>query len=133
MKRLGILISGRGSNLEAIADNVARGTIDAEIAIVIASRTEARGLEAARLRGLPAVAIPSKGLDREVYDRMLLDELRKHAVDLVCLAGFMRLLSASFGSSLCRHRDNHDSGVKGNSCHVRPLSLLPGISILQTV
>lgn len=96
MKRLGILISGRGSNLEAIADNVARGTIDAEIAIVIASRTEARGLEAARLRGLPAVAIPSKGLDREVYDRMLLDELRKHAVDLVCLAGFMRLLSASF-------------------------------------
>jgi phosphoribosylglycinamide formyltransferase-1 len=96
MKRLGILLSGRGSNFEAIADNVAAGTIAAEIAIVIANRPEARGLEVARLRGLPAVCIPSKGLDRTIYDAMLVEELTKHAVDLVCLAGYMRLLSAGF-------------------------------------
>ena len=96
MKRLGILISGRGSNFEAIAANVASGALDAEIAVVIANRAEAQGLEIARARGLNAVCLPSKGLDREVYDRMLVAELRKHEVDLVCLAGFMRLLSAGF-------------------------------------
>jgi phosphoribosylglycinamide formyltransferase-1 len=96
MKRLGVLISGRGSNFEAIADSIAAGRIDAEIAVVISNRPEARGLEIARQRGLTAVCLPSKGLDREVYDRMLVAELRKHAVDLVCLAGFMRLLSAHF-------------------------------------
>jgi phosphoribosylglycinamide formyltransferase 1 len=96
MKRLGILLSGRGSNFEAIADNVAAGTIAAEIAIVIANRPEARGLEVARQRGLPAVCIPSKGLDRTIYDGMLVEELKKHEVDLVCLAGYMRLLSAGF-------------------------------------
>lgn len=96
MKRLGILISGRGSNFEAIADNVAAGRIPAEIAVVISNRPEARGLEIARQRGLPAVSIPSKGLDREVYDRMVVEELRRREVDLVCLAGFMRLLSAYF-------------------------------------
>lgn len=95
-KRLGILLSGRGSNFEAIADNVAAGTIHAEIAVVIGNRPEARGLEAARKRGLNAVCIPSKGLDRNVYDAMVVEELKKHAVDLVCLAGFMRLLSAGF-------------------------------------
>ena len=96
MKRLGILISGRGSNFEAIAANVQRGALDAEIAAVISNRPGAPGLSAARSRGLNAVSLPSKGLDREVYDRMLIAELRKHAVDLVCLAGFMRLLSATF-------------------------------------
>lgn len=96
MKRLGILLSGRGSNFEAIADNVAAGKIDAQIAIVISNRPEARGLELARARGLPAVSIPAKGLDRTVYDVMLAGELKKHAVDLVCLAGYMRLLSAGF-------------------------------------
>jgi len=96
LKRLGILISGRGSNFEAIAQAVARGEIDAEIAVVIANRPEARGLETARKLGLNAVSIPSKGLDREVYDRMLLAELLACRVDLVLLAGFMRLLSASF-------------------------------------
>ncbi len=96
MKRLGILISGRGSNFEAIADHIAAGEIPAEIAVVISNRPQARGLEMARGRGLNAVAIPSKGLDREIYDRMLLDELARNSVDLVCLAGFMRLLSASF-------------------------------------
>jgi phosphoribosylglycinamide formyltransferase-1 len=96
VKRLGILISGRGSNFEAIADNVAKGTIDAEIGVVIANRAEARGLEIARARGLNAVCLPSRGLDREIYDRQLVEELRRNAVDLVCLAGFMRLLSAGF-------------------------------------
>jgi phosphoribosylglycinamide formyltransferase-1 len=95
-KKLGILLSGRGSNFEAIADSVAAGRIDAEIAVVVSNRPEARGLEIARQRGLTAVAIPSKGLDREVYDRMVVAELKKHGVDLVCLAGFMRLLSAYF-------------------------------------
>ena len=96
MKRLAILLSGRGSNFEAIAENVARGKIDAEISIVISNRPEARGLEIARERGLPAVCLPSKGLDRETYDRELIAELDKHDVDLVCLAGFMRMLSAHF-------------------------------------
>lgn len=96
MTRIGILISGRGSNMEAIADNIAAGTVDASIAVVISNRPEAQGLETARLRGLNAVCIPSKGLDREIYDRMLVDELRRHGVELVCLAGFMRLLSAWF-------------------------------------
>ncbi|HSB18257.1 MAG TPA: phosphoribosylglycinamide formyltransferase [Bryobacteraceae bacterium] len=96
MKRLGILLSGRGSNFEAIADSVVTGRIDAEIAVVLSNRPEARGLEIARSRGLNASCIPSKGLDREVYDRMVVEELKKSRVDLVCLAGFMRLLSAYF-------------------------------------
>jgi phosphoribosylglycinamide formyltransferase-1 len=96
MKRLAILLSGRGSNFEAIAENVAAGRIPATIAVVISNRPEARGLETARARGLNAVCLPSKGLDREVYDRMVVQELRRNGVDLVCLAGFMRLLSAYF-------------------------------------
>lgn len=96
MKRLGILLSGRGSNFEAIAANVAAGEIPARIAVVISNRPQAPGLETARRLGLDAVSIPSKGLEREVYDRLLIDELRRHEVDLVCLAGFMRLLSAMF-------------------------------------
>lgn len=96
MKRLGILISGRGSNFEAIADRIASGQLEAEIAVVISNRPEAPGLEAARRRGLNAVSIASKGLDREVYDRFVVAELRRHGVELVCLAGFMRLLSAYF-------------------------------------
>ncbi len=95
-KRIGILLSGRGSNFEAIARNVAAGMIDAGIAVVISNRPEAPGLETARRLGLTAVSLPSKGLDREVYDRMVVAELKKHQVDLVCLAGYMRLLSAYF-------------------------------------
>lgn len=95
-KRIGILLSGRGSNFEAIARNVAAGVIDADIAVVISNRPEAKGLETARRRGLTAVSLPSKGLDREVYDRMVVAELKKHQVELVCLAGYMRLLSAYF-------------------------------------
>lgn len=96
MKRLGVLISGRGSNFEAIADRIEVGEIDAEIAVVISSRPDARGLQKARERGFEAVSIPSKGMDREVYDRLLMLELQTRQVDFVCLAGFMRLLSAGF-------------------------------------
>jgi phosphoribosylglycinamide formyltransferase-1 len=95
-KRLGILLSGRGSNFEAIAASIEAGRIDAEIAVVVSNRPDARGLDTARQRGFNAVSIPSKGLDREVYDRMVVAELKKSAVDLVCLAGYMRLLSAYF-------------------------------------
>lgn len=96
MKRLGILISGRGSNMEAIAGSIERGELDAEVAVVISNRADAPGLEIARRHGIDAVVIPSRGLDREIYDRMLVERLRESQVDLVCLAGFMRLLSAAF-------------------------------------
>ena len=96
MKRLGILLSGRGSNFEAIANSAASGKIPAEIAVVISNNPQAAGLEKARGRGIPAVVIPSKGLEREAYDRLVVAELQSSQVDLVCLAGFMRLLSAYF-------------------------------------
>jgi phosphoribosylglycinamide formyltransferase-1 len=96
VKRIGILLSGRGSNFEAIADSVASGRLKAEIAAVISNRPEARGLEIARERGLPALCIPSKGVPREEYDRQVVAELKSRDVELVCLAGFMRLLSAEF-------------------------------------
>jgi phosphoribosylglycinamide formyltransferase 1 len=98
LKRLGILLSGRGSNFEAIADNVQRGRLDAEIAVVISNRPEAEGIETARSRGLTSMALPSKGVARQEYDLRVVAELHRHRVDLVCLAGFMRLLSAE----LCR-------------------------------
>jgi phosphoribosylglycinamide formyltransferase-1 len=96
VKRLGILLSGRGSNFEAIAEQVASGELDATIAVVISNRPEARGLELARGRNLNVVCLPSKGLDREVYDQAVIAELRRNQVDLICLAGYMRLLSAKF-------------------------------------
>jgi phosphoribosylglycinamide formyltransferase-1 len=96
MKKLGILLSGRGSNFEAIANNIAAGILNAEITVVISNREEAAGLATARARGLNAVCIPSKGMERAAYDRLVLAELRKNEVDLVCLAGFLRLLTAEF-------------------------------------
>lgn len=94
--RLGILISGRGSNFEAIANAISRRKLDAEIAIVISNRANAGGLDIARQRGIPMRVIESRGMEREAYDKLVIDELKTHEVDLVCLAGFMRLLSASF-------------------------------------
>ncbi len=96
MHKLGILLSGRGSNFEAIADNIAAGKIDAEIAVVLSNKPNARGLERARERGIPAECIPSRGLEREEYDRLVLARLQQAQVELVCLAGYMRLLSAYF-------------------------------------
>ncbi|MXY69515.1 MAG: phosphoribosylglycinamide formyltransferase [Acidobacteriia bacterium] len=96
MSRLGILLSGRGSNFEAIADSIEAGRLEAEIAIVVSNSPRAKGLERARQRGLRAVCIPSKAMEREAYDRLVVAELRDAQVDLVCLAGFMRLLSAYF-------------------------------------
>ena len=96
MSRLGVLLSGRGSNFQAIAARVAAGEIPAEIAVVIANRPEAPGLDAARSLGLKAVSLPSKGLDRESYDRQLIATLKEHNVEWVILAGYMRILSAEF-------------------------------------
>jgi phosphoribosylglycinamide formyltransferase-1 len=96
MKKLGILLSGRGSNFEAIARNVREGRLDAEIAVVLSNKPNAKGLETAGALGIPAECIPSKGLEREDYDRLVVARLREAQVDLVCLAGFMRLLSAWF-------------------------------------
>jgi phosphoribosylglycinamide formyltransferase-1 len=93
--RLGILISGRGSNFEAIANSIARKKLDAEIAIVISNRANAPGLDIARKRGIPLRVIASAGVERDAYDKLLIEELQTHQADLVCLAGFMRLLSAS--------------------------------------
>jgi phosphoribosylglycinamide formyltransferase 1 len=97
MKNLGILLSGRGSNFEAIANNVAAGKIaNAEIAIVISNRADAHGIEIARRLGLHALVIPSKGKAREEHDREVVAALQERKVDLVCLAGYMRLLSPWF-------------------------------------
>jgi phosphoribosylglycinamide formyltransferase 1 len=97
MKNLGILLSGRGSNFVAIADSIASGRIpDARISVVISNRAGAPGLDVARERGLHALLIPSKGKPREQHDREVVSALQDNQVDLVCLAGYMRLLSPRF-------------------------------------
>jgi phosphoribosylglycinamide formyltransferase-1 len=96
LKKLGILLSGRGSNFEAIADSIQAGRLQAEIAVVISNRAEAAGLESARRRGLNALLIPSKGRVRVEHDADVVAALRHAGVDLVCLAGYMRLLSPQF-------------------------------------
>src|SRR6266700_1836777 len=97
MKNLGILLSGRGSNFEAIAKNAASGKIpDARIGVVISNKSDAGGLEIARRLGLTALVIPSKGRQREAHDREVVAALKEEGVDLVCLAGYMRLLSPWF-------------------------------------
>ncbi len=96
MTRLGVLLSGRGSNFQAIAESISAGRISAEIAVVIGNRADAPGLAAARERGLTTICLPSKGLDREMYDRQLIAALREHGVEWVVLAGYMRILSAEF-------------------------------------
>ena len=94
MKKIGILLSGRGSNFAAIARNVANGQIpDACIAVVISNRPDAGGIAIAKELGLNARVIPSKGVAREVHDRAVVAALQEHKVDLICLAGYMRLLS----------------------------------------
>lgn len=96
-KLIAVLLSGRGSNFEALADSVATGRIpNAEIALVVSNREDAPGVEKARAHGFPAQVIASKGLQREEYDRLVVAALREKQADLVCLAGFMRLLSPYF-------------------------------------
>jgi phosphoribosylglycinamide formyltransferase-1 len=95
-KNLGILLSGRGSNFEAIADSIKAGKLHAEIAIVISNRADAPGLESAKRRGLNAQLIPSKGRVREEHDADVIMALKHAQVDLICLAGYMRLLSPEF-------------------------------------
>jgi phosphoribosylglycinamide formyltransferase-1 len=100
IKRIGVLLSGRGSNFEALADGVAAGRIpNAEIAVVLSNRDGAPGIERAKLRKIITRVIPSKGLEREAYDRQVVAVLREYNVDLVCLAGYMRLLSPFFVAS----------------------------------
>jgi len=96
LRKIGILLSGRGSNFEAIADSIKAGRLHAEIAIVISNRAEAPGLESAKGRGLNAQLIPSKGRVREEHDADVVAALKQAQVDLVCLAGYMRLLSPEF-------------------------------------
>ena len=96
-KKIGVLLSGRGSNFEALAESVAAGRIPgAEIAIVISNQPDALGLKRAEARGIAARLIPSKGLQREAYDRLVAVALQEYKVDLICLAGYMRLLSPYF-------------------------------------
>src|ERR1700755_65651 len=96
-KRIGVLLSGRGSNFEALAGSVsARGIPHAEIAIVLSNKPDAAGLEKAKARGIPARTIASKGLERGVYHRQVAAVLQEYKVDLICLAGYMRLLSPYF-------------------------------------
>jgi phosphoribosylglycinamide formyltransferase 1 len=96
-KRIAVLLSGRGSNFEALADSVAAGRIpNAEIGLVVSNREGAQGIDKARARGIETCVIPSKGLEREAYDKLVVAALKEKKVDLVCLAGYMRLLSAYF-------------------------------------
>jgi len=119
-KRIGVLLSGRGSNFVALADSIAAGRLrNAEIALVVSNREGAPGLTLAQQRGLPAKVIPSRGIEREAYDRVVVAALNDARVDLVCLAGFMRLLSPYFVSAF-----------RGRILNIHP-SLLPAFPGLE--
>lgn len=96
MKRIGVLVSGRGSNLQALLDAARRGELGGELAVVVSNVEGAPALERARRAGIPAVFRDHRGKKREAFDAEIADILRAHHVDLVCLAGFMRLLSPVF-------------------------------------
>jgi phosphoribosylglycinamide formyltransferase-1 len=120
-KRIGVLLSGRGSNFEALADSVAAGRIpNTEIAIVISNRENAPGIDKARARRIPAQVIPSRGLEREAYDKLVIATLEEKKVDLVCLAGYMRLLSPAFVAA-----------YRGRILNIHP-SLLPAFPGLES-
>jgi phosphoribosylglycinamide formyltransferase 1 len=119
-KKIGVLLSGRGSNFEALADSVVAGRIpNAEISIVISNREDAPGLLRAAERHIPSRVIPSKGVEREAYDRLVVAALNDARVDLVCLAGFMRLLSPYFVAAF-----------RGRILNIHP-SLLPAFPGLE--
>ncbi len=96
MRTIGILISGRGSNMEAILDAIDAGRLDARVGLVVSNVESARGLERARERGVEAIALDHRGRTREEHDRRVREELDRRGVEIVCLAGYMRLLSAYF-------------------------------------
>ncbi|MGE3842193.1 MAG: phosphoribosylglycinamide formyltransferase [Vicinamibacterales bacterium] len=97
MKRLGVLISGRGSNLQALIDAIRAGSLEAQIALVVSNRADAPGLQRAEAAGIDTIVLPHKAYPtRESFDAALVDTLRAHRVDVVCLAGFMRLLGRTF-------------------------------------
>ncbi|HEY0564034.1 MAG TPA: phosphoribosylglycinamide formyltransferase [Terriglobales bacterium] len=151
--RLGILLSGRGSNFLAIADSIAAGRLSAEIAVVISNKPYAPGIEAANQRGLHAHVIQAKGLTREQHDAEVIETLRHHGVDLVVLAGYMRLLTPQFirafpnrivnihpsllpaFAGLDAQKQAFDYGVKVTGCTVHFVSegLDDGPIILQKV
>jgi phosphoribosylglycinamide formyltransferase 1 len=153
-KRIGVLLSGRGSNFEALAESAATGRIpDAEISVVLSNRENAPGIQKARALGIDARAIPSKGLERAAYDKLVLAVLREKDVGLVCLAGYMRLLSPSFVAAfperilnihpsllpafpgLEPQKQAIDHGVKFSGCtvHFVDESLDAGPIVLQAV
>src|SRR6202040_1932682 len=120
-KRIGVLLSGRGSNFEALADSVAAGRIPgAEMAVVVSNREGAPGIERAKERKIATRVIPSKGLEREAYDRQVVAVLHEHKVDLVCLSGYMRLLSPFFVAAF-----------RGRILNIHP-SLLPSFPGLES-
>jgi phosphoribosylglycinamide formyltransferase 1 len=94
--RIGVLISGRGSNLQALLDAAAEGRLGGTVAVVVSNVAQAPGLERARRASVPAIVVEKRGRSREEYDAELVEILESHRVDLVCLAGFMRLLSPGF-------------------------------------
>ncbi|MCZ6768284.1 MAG: phosphoribosylglycinamide formyltransferase [Acidobacteria bacterium] len=96
MKQVGILLSGRGSNFLALSDAMEAGDIPARIALVVSNKPNAPGLKHAEERNYKAICIPSAGIEREAYDRQVVKEMQAAQVDIVCLAGFMRLLSTWF-------------------------------------
>ena len=119
-RRIGVLLSGRGSNFEALAKSCAAGRIpNAEIALVVSNREGAPGIDKARARGIPTRVIPSKGLEREAYDRQVAAALEEARVELVCLAGYMRLLSPFF-----------EARFRGRILNIHP-SLLPAFPGLE--
>jgi phosphoribosylglycinamide formyltransferase 1 len=96
--RIGILLSGRGSNFEAIAQNVLSGRLACDIGFVFSNKPDAPGLALSRKMGFPSGSIPSAGADRVAYDLQVAELLKQHKVDIVCMAGYMRILSGGFVS-----------------------------------
>jgi phosphoribosylglycinamide formyltransferase-1 len=152
MNRLGVLISGRGSNLQALIDAIQDGRLDAEIAVVVSNREDAPGLERARRTGIEALCISHRGWpSRDDYDRALARELQARRVRLVCLAGFMRLVGAPLieafpdailnihpsllpafpGVDAQRQAVEHGAKISGVTVHLVTLELDGGPIILQ--
>ena len=121
--KIGILISGRGSNMTALVDAVKSGEIPgSEVAVVISDKQEAAGLEKARERGIETIVIGRRGRTREEHDAEIMSELQKRGVELICLAGYMRLLSTDF----IRAFENRIVNI-----HPSLLPSFPGLNVQQ--